>query len=527
MQQLQEIPVEIVGSSKFGIWPKINAEKTYNMFISDNWLINFAGWKQIQSSNDGAEGRGLFVSIRGNFMLEVIDDKVYQLNEVGGSTLVGILDTRIGEVFMDENLASQICIVDGNDAWIYNYDNLSFTKQALDVGYNVVPGYVVYHNSFFLIAPSVNDPINTFNWFAFQYDSPTTISFVLFSAFPLQTKPDNCLAIQRLPGKGNNILVLGSTVCEVFTQVGGEENYRRNSSFNIDSGCVSISTIASDTEFVCFLAKNEKSSPYILYTDGAQTSIISTDGIDKFLDSIQFPQDSTAFFFRQDGHLFYILTFYNEVDNVTLAYDFTTAMFFHLTNEAFDHHPARKTAFFNNKTYFIGLHLGSLFEMSTDIDGAYYSADNYAGNTIPRIRITNTIRVGNSTPFFANNLTFWIEQGNITQSDLDWDVPECVEDMITEVVGYRMITEITEDIMVTQNGYCTLNLGWPGVDLSFSKMGNVSYSNVSRNLLNAQGDYRNRLRWFRLGFCNEITFKIQFWGLNRFVCYNGFLETGI
>jgi hypothetical protein len=524
VQNVQELPIEIVGSSKFGIWPKINAERTYNMFISDQWLISFAGWRQIESSNDGLEGRGLFVSIRGGFMLEVIDNKVYQLNASGGSTLVGLLDTRVGEVFMDENLAAQICIVDGNDAWIYNYEEISFTKQALDVGYDVIPGYVVYHNSFFLIAPSINDPVNTFNWFAFQYASPSTISFVVNSAFPLQTKPDNCLAIQRLPGKGNNILVLGSTVCEVFTQVGGEENYRRNSSFNIDSGCVSISTIASDTEFVCFLAKNEKSSPYILYTDGGQTNIISTDGIDKFLDSIQFPQDSTGFFFRQDGHLFYILTFFNPADNVTLAYDFTTNMFFHLTNEAFDHHPARKTAFFNNITYFIGLHLGSLFQMSTDIDGAYYTKFSPDGNTIPRIRITNTIKVADSRPFFANNVNFWLEQGNTTLSDIDFNTPECEQDMITEYTGLRMLTEITGDIMVTQNGYCTLNLNWPGIDMSFSKMGNVSYSNNVRNLLNSQGNYRNRMRWFRLGFCNEITFRFQFWGLNRFVCYNGVLE---
>jgi hypothetical protein len=526
VQKIQEVPVEIVGSSKFGIWPKINAERTYNMFISDDWMINFAGWRQVSSSNDGIEGRGLFVSIRGGFMLKVIDDKVYQINENGGSLIVGILNTRFGEVFMDENLASQICIVDGNDAWIFNYDELSFTKQNLNVGYSIVPGYVVYHNSFFLIAPSINDPVNTYNWFAFQVDTPSTIDFVLFSAFPLQTKPDNCLAIQRLPGKGNNVLVLGSTVCEVFTQVGGEENYRRNSSFNIDSGCVSISTIASDTQFVCFLAKNEKSSPYILYTDGAQTNIISSDGIDKLLDSIQFPEDSTAFFFRQDGHLFYVLTFYNQVDNLTIAYDFTTSKFFDLTNEAYNHHPARKTAFFNNKTYFIGLKLGALFEMSTDIDGAYYAADDFVGNTIPRIRITNTVRIANSTPFFANNLTFWVEQGNISKSALEWDVPDCVRPMITEVVGLRMLTEGGK-VMVVQDGYCTLNLDWPGIDLSFSKTGGVSYSNVSRNYLNAQGDFRNRLRWFRLGFCNEITFKIQFWGLNRFVCYNGFLETGV
>ena len=128
-----EVPVRIVGSSTFGIWPFISDEKTVNMFISDNWLINYAGYRRINSSIDGDEGRGLFHSIRGNFLLVVIDDVVYRVNTSLGANIIGNLNTRAGEVFMDENLNDQICIVDGNDAWIYNWRTGAFKKQDLTV----------------------------------------------------------------------------------------------------------------------------------------------------------------------------------------------------------------------------------------------------------------------------------------------------------------------------------------------------------------------------------------------------------
>lgn len=525
---LQPQPVKVVGSSVFGIYPKISVERTYNMFISDGWLINYAGYRRVNSQIDGAEGRGAFHSIRGNFYIAVVDDKVYRVNTALGATQVGTLNTRFGEVFIDENLSSQICIVDGNDAWIYNYSDSSFTKQTLTVSGigDVIPGYVTYHNSFFLIAPSVNDPNNTFNWYAFQYATDSTISHVTESTFPLQSKPDYCLAVKRLPGKGNNVLAIGSTVCEVYNNVGGLENYRPNSSFNIDSGCISISTIAANDQFVCFLSQNQENAPAILVTDGGSQKFISTDGIDHLLESIEKPEKSTAFFYKQNGHLFYQLTFFAPEDNLTLIYDFKTDKFYDVTDADGNYHPARQVAFFAGRTIFVGQKKGSLYELSTNIDGAFEEVGSDTGITIPRIRHTNTINNNGGKPFYCNNLEVYIEQGVTDFPKALVDVETCVDAMITEDTGEEMITE-AGDTMITEEGYCTTNADRPAVDLRLSKNGNQSFSNAVRKYLNPQGVYRNRLQYHRLGFANEITLEFRFWGLNRFVVKDGVLQVGV
>lgn len=521
----QEIPIQVVGSSKFGIYPKISLEKTYNMFVSDNWLINYAGYKRITQAITGSEGRGLFHSIRGDFLIGVIDNQVYRFNEELGAQLVGLINTRLGEVFIDENLASQICIVDGNDAWIYNYDAFTFTQQTLNVGgFNVIPGYVTYHNSFFLLAPSINDPNNTNNWYAFQRDTDSTIALVVDSVFPLQTKPDNCLAIKRLPGRANHVLVIGSSVCEIFTQVGGAENYRRTSSFNIDSGCVSISTIAANEQFICFLAQNENNSPVLMYTNGSEIKEISTDGINNLLKLLNRPDQSTAFFYKQDGHLFYQITFFDPDDNLTLAYDFNTNSFYHITDDKRNFHPARQIAYFNKKNIFIGLKGGGLYEMSIEIDGAYENIDTGEGNTIERIRVTPTLRFPSSSPFIVRRLQLWLEQGINQLSEIDSNVVTNL--MITEE-GDPMITE-DGDLMVTEDPtfVSSIEVRRPRVDLSVSKNGNQSFSNIVRRELNYKGKFRNEMRWHQLGFANEITFQFRFWGLNRFVVNNALVEVG-
>jgi hypothetical protein len=524
VQQVEQVQIDVVGSSTFGLYPKISLAKTYNMFISDGWMVNYAGYRRINNVIDGKEGRGLFSSIRGGFLISVIDDKVYRVNKALGATQVGSLNTRFGDVYIDENLASQICIVDGNDAWIYNYSDSSFTQQTLNVGaFNLIPGYVTYHNSFFLIAPSIFDPNDTNDWYAFEYASDSTISLVTNSVFPLQTKPDKCLAVKRLPGKANHILVIGSSVCEVWTNVGGEENYRRNSSFNIDYGCVSKATIAANDEFLCFLGKNEANSVTLIVTDGSSVNKIATDGINNLLEGLSKPDKSMAFFFRQDGHLFYQITFYDDEDNISLIYDFTTKKFFHVTDDRMNYHPARSVAFFNDEVIFTSIQRGSLYEMSTEIDGAYEDVGSLSGKEIPRIRVTSSFKKPSSQPFVCPSFEFWVEQGQTSFSALNVDQEICVNQMVTEAFGEVMLTEDGE-IMITEDGYCSTGIQRPRIDLSFSKNGGQSFSTIVGVYMNPQGHHRNRLQWHRIGRCNEIIMQIRFWGLNRFIANNGLLE---
>lgn len=488
----QQVDVLITSGSEFGRYSKIDASKTINMFVSDGWLVNYPGFKKIKPILPFGEGRGLFNSIRGGFLLVVIDAQVFRIDPNLNLTLIGVLNTTVGDVYIDENLASQICIVDGTDAYIYNWTlPPNLTAQVLNIPlfpplspFIQRPGYVCYHNSFFLFGSHPNSP-NPQVWSAWEPDTNTTIKHN--STFLLQTKPDKALAVERLPGKGNNVLVLGSTVAEVWQQVGGTENYRRVSSYNIDNGTVAVSTIASNEEQICWLAQNENNAPFIMISNGSATQRISTDGIDHVLDQIQFPAESDAFFYRQDGHLFYQITFYNPLDNLSLVYDFSTQKFFHVTDQNLNYHPARSIAFFNEKTYFVSIKDGSLYETSSDLLTYDYDTSLASvGEEIPRIRICNTVRLPDSSRFRPWEFVFWIEQG---------------------------MTNVNPSIQ-------------PQVDLSFSKDGGVTFGTVVSKKLNPVGVRRNQMRYFNFGQCNELTIKIQFLGFTRMVVNNGRLSIG-
>lgn len=479
----QPVEINIVGSSVFGRYPKISSEKTYNMFISDNWLVNYAGFKKTIDIFPAGEGRALFNSIRGNFLIIVVASTIYKMDSNFVPNFLGQLNTLTGDVYIDENLDNQICIVDGESAYIYNYFNDTFTKQTLTFLSNpIFPSYVCYHNTFFLIGSSPIS-INSQNWYAFEVDTPTTIK--LNTQFSIQTKPDTALLIARLPGRGNNVIVLGSTVGEIWTQIGGEANYSRVQSFNIDDGLVSISTFAASDEYVCWLSQNENNSPCIMLAEGSTTKRLSTDGIDFLLSEINFPKQSSAFFYRQDGHLFYQLTFYNPADNLSLIYDFATGMFFHVSDENLNFHPARDIVYFNGDSYFISIRDGSIYRMDTTLVTYDYEISSRSeGEEIPRVRICKSIRKPDSSVFRVNGFTFWLEQGTI---------PISAE---------------------TQSR----------VDMSYSKNGNESFSNIVSRPMNPTGKYRNQIRWHRMGQCNEFTIQLKLWGFQRFVCSNGMLE---
>ncbi len=481
----EQVEINIVGSSTFGRYPKISLEKTYNMFISDGWLVNYAGFKKQNNIGVSGEGRGFFNSIRGGFLIVVISTTVYRIDENLASTVIGIIATLNGDVSIDENLSSQICIVDGQDAYIYHYPDGTFTKQNLMFSMiPILPGYVCYHNTFFLISSSLSS-LNSSYWYAFELDPTTTTGIVLITQLDLQTKPDSALVVKRLPGRGNNVLVLGATVGEVWTNVGGLENYRRVQSFNIDNGIVSSSTIAASDEFVCWLAQNENNSPFIMLTDGSSAKKISTDGIDFILSDIEYPSQSTAFFFRQDGHIFYQITFFNPVDNLSLIYDFTTNLFFHVSDQNLNFHPARKVVFFNEDTYFISILDGSIYKMDTSF--TTYDYDLGVPSTpyeIPRIRICKSVRKKDAGRFRVAQFTFTIQEG------------------------------VFNPLPPTSSR----------VDMSFSKNGNQSFSNIVGRKLNNSGHYQNQIRWNQMGQCNEFTVQLRFWGFQSFVCNNGILS---
>jgi hypothetical protein len=521
----QQIPVKIVGSSKFGRHPIISDERTWNMYISDDWFINFAGYEEAKAVIGASdEGRGLFHSTRGNFLIAVFGGNVYRINSNLTYKFLASLKRTTGEVFMDENLSSQVCLVDGTStAYIYNYASEVDAMSTVDFGMptqDFIPNYVTYQNTHFIFGNGKTDSSGS-QWYVYKtgYTSgspATAYNLTYVQTLTLQTKPDFAKAAIRIPSHGNNLLVLGSIVGEIWTDVGGLQVYQRNSSINIDYGVASVSTIAASDDMVAWLGINEKSSAAIMVMAGGKAERISTDGIDFLLSTVNRPDLSTAMFYRQDGHVFYILTFFGEDDDFSIAYDFTTNKFFDLTDWDFTHHPARQMAFFNNHIYFVSLKQGSLMRMSTAItDMSTNSTNQYE---IPRIRKCDTFRLPGSERFIVNQFAFTIENGvdpGVTFTET------CSGYVLNELTGDFIYTEEGDPIFTEDGGCSTYR---PRIDVSLSKNGGHTYGNPNSYYMHATGKYNNQPRFHRLGQANQFTIHMRFWGLGSFVVQNGVLE---
>lgn len=520
-----EIPVKIVGSSVFGRHPIISDERTWNMFISDDWLINFAGYEQsVEILPEGIEGRGLFHSTRGNFLLAVIGGNVYRIDSNLGYSFLFGLSTTTGEVFMDENLSSQIAIVDGSStAYIYNYDptiNSVAVANFTGTAQSFTPNYVTYQNTYFIFGNGNTDSSGS-QWYVYKSGyipaTPSTAFDIEYvQTLTLQTKPDFAKACMRIPSHGNNLLVMGSTVCEIWTNVPGLQIYQRQSSINIDYGVASVSTIASSDDMIAWLGINEKSSPAIMVMAGGQAQRISTDGIDYLLSRVQNPAKSTAMFYRQDGHVFYILTFFDSQDNFSIMYDFTTQKFFDITDWDFTYHPARQMAYFNNEIYFVSLKQGSLMRISTDITSI--STDVQNEYEIPRVRKCDTYRLPGSERFIVNQFSFTIENG--VEPGVDYQF-ECDGYILGEESSSIMYSEDDRPLLV-EGGSCQVYT--PRVDVTISKNGGETYSNVVSYYMHKTGQYKNQPRFNQLGEANQFTIQMRFWGFGAVVIANGKLE---
>ncbi len=520
-----QIPVKIVGSSIFGRHPIISDERTWNMFISDEWLINFAGYNQaVEILPIAIEGRGLFHSVRGNFLLAVLGANIYRIDANLGFSFLLSIGTSKGEVFMDENLSSQIAIVDGSaNGYIYNYttDSIGVIDFVTTGGGTAfTPNYVTYQNTYFIFGNGDNTTSGS-QWFVYKSGfNPTTLAdplkLIWVQTLTLQTKPDFARACIRIPSHGNNLLVLGSTVAEIWTNVAGLQIYQRQSSINIDYGVASVSTIAASDDMVAWLGINEKSSPAIMVMKGGQAQRISTDGIDDLLRGVRHPEISTAMFYRQDGHVFYILTFFHEEDDFSIMYDFTTDKFFDITDWDFTYHPARQIAYFNNEIYFVSLKQGSLMRLSTDLTSI--STDIQNDYEIPRIRKCDTYRLPGSDRFIVNQFSFTIENG--VEPNVDYQF-ECDGYILGEVSDQIMYSEDDLPLLV-EGGSCQIYK--PRIDVTCSKNGGETYGNANIYYMHQTGRYKNQPRFNKLGEANQFTIQMRFWGFGSVAIANGMIE---
>ena len=129
----KQVPINIVGSSVYGIYDKMDSQHTYNMTISDDFLVPYPGYKRAIYSdqfNNASEGRALYESVKLGYIIAVFDSSVYRINlnydhrtrtvENPLVSLIGNLQTSTGVVYIAENNKPQILISDNVGLYVYD-----------------------------------------------------------------------------------------------------------------------------------------------------------------------------------------------------------------------------------------------------------------------------------------------------------------------------------------------------------------------------------------------------------------------
>lgn len=552
--KFKSLPLNLVGSSVFGRYPKISNEKTYNMFESDGFMVPYAGYKKAISSSsfeNSSNGRALHTSTKFNRMVGVFGKNAYLINIIFNQSLLTFSDiqvTKIGElltsegnVYIAENNKPQIAFSDGVSIYIYD-PLLSPSFQAISTDF--VPGFIDFQDTYFLCAATFDqnyDPPATNIWRLSASNDGTSWPSDAQHVGLLQTKSDITQAVIRVPSRGNMAYVMGKTVTEPWFDFGLQLfPYQRQTSQNYDYGCLNPATIAYTDEIVVWLGQNEKTGPIIVYSAGDMPQKISTDGIDFLFSELTNPSDSQAFIYRQDGHLFYHINFYT--DNLSLFYDFNKKKFYHASDENLNYFIANEVAFFNNQYYFTTKNNGNLYAFDTTFT-------TYDGKEIPRIRSCKNIRLSSQEYYVANDVGFTIESGetNYQQQDLG---PIFIETQNNNLLvtqqqnnyfiyqnGNYMVTQDNNNLISQQLGNSSSNLIYqqddntgtgllslPRVDLSISIDGGVSFSSDMPYYLNPIGKRKNKLMWWQLGLSNDMVCMFKFWGLGRFVATDGIIN---
>jgi hypothetical protein len=532
IQQVQEVPLQIVGGSNFGRFAKINNSQTWNFIVSDNFLVPYAGYETALILNSSQRGRGIYTTFNGDLMVCVIGGNVYKIQQASNGTLysqfIASLATSEGDVYIAENNSAQICITDRVYVYVYNWRTGAWnqlTNAQFDYTVYKSPGYVSFQNGRLIIACE-----GTFYWvlsgFNNALDWPVAAPAKPAQIGSIQTKPTTMKAAVPVPGGGNNLIVMGTNVAESWQDVGAALfPYQRGTTYNIDYGCLNASSVAELDNMIVWLGVNEQSGPIIMYATGSTTKSISTDGIDYVLSNLSNPTNCTGFLFRQDGHIIYQFTFVD--DNISYAYDFNTGLFFNVSDENLDYHIARQVVFFKNDYYFVSLNGGDIYRFGTQYTDAKYGTGQSAiAKEIPRIRITPPVRLPTQRYFVAKSLGFTIENGqqNIktlipVQSNTSGQIiaTESYVDITTES-GVPIGVEAT----VSETQY-VVNYS-EAVDLSISRDGGETFGSSWRLNMNPTGKRKSRFIYQRLGIVNDATFQLRFSGFGRFVCTDGVLE---
>lgn len=242
----------------------------------------------------------------------------------------------------------------GNGTKGYNYDGGSGLVIISDGDFpsSFVKGWAFLDGTTYVMTPAaaiqgddINDPTS--------WDPINTIT--------AQIEPDLGVAVAK---QLVYVIAMKQWTGEVFYDAGNATGSPLGTvqGAKINFGCAAADSVASIDDILFWVSTNRTANPQVIKLDGLKAGVISTDPIERLLQSVNF-EKVYAFTIKTNGHRLYIFT--SVVSNLTIVYDLDQDMWSQWTDASGNYFPFVASACDTNLNTFL----------QHESDGYIYSFD--------------------------------------------------------------------------------------------------------------------------------------------------------
>lgn len=377
---------------------------------------------------------------------------IYRLKADGSSTLLGSIGSSTGVVSMADN-GLAVVIVDGSAAG-YTVSLTSYSFAPISS-----PAFYGSDNVSFLDGRFIFNRPRTGQFYVSDLYA-TTFNALYFAT--AEASPDNI--ISHIVDH-REIWLLGDLTGEIWFNSGAPQfPYERLQGATIETGCAASHSLCRMDNTVVWLGKDEKGQGIVWQAKNYSPARISTHAIEYAIASYFVISDAIGYVYQQEGHTFYVLTF--PTAQKTWVYDAATLSW--------------------HQRAYLDPAIGQIRHRSN------CHAFGYGRNLV------GDYQNGNVYVFDLNATTDNGAAIKWTRSCAPLQSPDF------DFVYFKSLQIDFETGVGTQTGQGVD----PVVNLSYSDDGGHTWSNELPRGLGKAGQYKQQVRWLRLGRAKDRVFRV-------------------
>lgn len=287
--------------------------KTIAALVSVPGLTQFANFATEGSEPELNVVRGMFTTSDGRLFV-VHGSNFARVDEDGTFEDIAVVDSNEGKIQMASN-GQQLCIVDGDSAYIFNETDNSFNliNEDSTEGWRK-SNVVVYIDSYFIFV----EPDSQVVYISDPYNGEKFDPLMFASA---EGSPDNIVTAAANNGQ---LWLFGTNTTEVWTNSGDEFPFTRVPGGVLQYGCTASQSVVNLANSMFWVGKDNSSSGIIYMANGLQITRISNQAVEFAISQYGDVSDATAYGYDMDGHAFYVVNF--PTANVSWCYDLMTGL---------------------------------------------------------------------------------------------------------------------------------------------------------------------------------------------------------